>query len=138
MGLSFSSVTMRWASFGPTPWARPTWALSSRANGRGELGRRQHVEHAQRRLRPDALDVLQGHEGAALVAGQEPIEPDAGLLAPLRLHVQQGLVAQGRQVTQGAAATAHDIADAANVDQGVLLANLGDQSAQPADHAAVP
>ena len=31
IGLSFSSVTMRWASFGPTPWARATMALSSRA-----------------------------------------------------------------------------------------------------------
>ena len=36
---------------------------------RGQFGRRQHVEHAQRRLRPDALNVLQGHEGAAFVAG---------------------------------------------------------------------
>ena len=54
---------------------------------------RQHVEHRQRRLGPDALDGLQHHEGAALVAVEEAVERHAGLLAPLGLDVQQRLVA---------------------------------------------
>jgi hypothetical protein len=103
-------------------------------HGAGQLGRRQHVEHRQRRLRADALDGLQRHEGAALVARLEAVERQAGLLAPLGLDVQHGLAAHLRQARQGARAAADHIAHAGHVDQRVLLADLGHDPAQPADH----
>src|SRR5690606_34205124 len=96
----------------------------------------EHVEDGQRRLRPHALDLLQGHEGAALVAGGEAVEPGAERLRPLGLHVQHRLVARRRQPRKGARPAADDIADAGHVDQRLLLADLGHQAAQPTDHAA--
>jgi hypothetical protein len=103
-------------------------------HGGGEVAGRQDVEHGQRRLGADALDGPQGHEGVAVVAGQEAVEHHAGLLAPLGLDVQHRLAADLRQPAQRARAAAHDVADAGHVDQRVLLADFGDDAPEAADH----
>ena len=69
IGLSFSSATMRSASFGPDAVGPRHRRLVARAAPRRPARRRQHIQHRQRRLGPDALDVLQGDEGARAPRG---------------------------------------------------------------------
>ena len=64
--------------------------------------------------------------------------PVAGQLQPLALDVQQDFVADGRTAGQGAGAGAHHIADPADIDQHLVLARLGQDSPQAADHATCP
>src|SRR5690606_10281532 len=94
--------------------------------------------HRQRRLRADALDGAQGDEGAALAPIEEPVEDGAGLFAPVAFDVQHRLVADRRQAAEGARSAADQIADAADVDQRLLLGDLGHHAAWPADDATAP
>ena len=138
IGLSFSSVTMRWASLGPTPWARPTAALSSRATAWASSAGASTSSTASAALGPTPWMASSRDEGVALLAGQEAVEPHAGGLGPLGLDVQQRLLARRRQALERARSAADHIADAADVDQRVLLAGLGHGPAQAADHADGP
>ena len=55
--LSFSSETMRWASFGPTPGPRATEALSPVAMAVASAAGIEHGQDAERHLGADALDA---------------------------------------------------------------------------------
>jgi len=127
IGLSFSSVTM-----GPGDGG-----LVAALGGGGELCGGQDVEHGQRRLRPDALDGFQHHEGPALIAVEEAVEGHSRLLPPLAFDLQGGGLARAGQASERARAAAHHIADAGHVDQRLFLADLGHDAPKPADHEAV-
>src|SRR5690606_37044200 len=105
-------------------------------DGGGQLGGRQHVQHAQRRLRPHALNGLQEGEDLALVAGQETIEARPLILAPLAVNEQGGLVARRRQAAQRPRPAGRDITHPSAVDQAFRLADLGQNTPQTTDHAA--
>ncbi len=86
--LSFSSVTMRCASFGPTPGARVSDRLVLRRDRLRQLVRRQHAEDRQRHPRADALHGRQQAEPVALGRVGEAVEVDR-VLAHMRLDQQR-------------------------------------------------
>ncbi len=137
-GLSFSSVTMRRASLGPTPDGAADGGLVLAGHG-GWPAPRAAARPAppSGRLGPHALDRLQQHEGACGRRGCGSRRAAVPASRRLALDVQHHLVAHARAgAAERARAASDDIADAHDVDQGLFLADLGDGAAQAADHAA--
>ncbi len=119
--MSFSSVTMRSATFGPTPGVRATARLVAHGDGGGEIGGLERAEHGQRHLGADALHGLQQPEPFALDVGEKAEQPDL-VLAHMRLDRQRDRLARRRQRLQRARRAMHHIADAADVDDDEILA----------------
>ena len=69
--MSFNSVTMRSATFGPTPGVRDTAALSRSAIAFASSAGGSVREHGQRDLGADALHGLQQAKPFALGVGAE-------------------------------------------------------------------
>ncbi len=84
IGLSFSSVTMRWASLGPTPLARGRRRPCRRARTRRPARPGASTSSTpSAALGPTPWIVLQRDEGAPLLAAEEAVEAQARLLRPL-------------------------------------------------------
>ena len=113
--LSFSSWTMRWASLGPTPWARAIIAVSPLATARWTLVDRERREDGERDPGADALDRGQQAEPVALGGGGEADQPDR-ILGDQHLGVQHDLLADRAERGEGAARGGDEIADAVDVD----------------------
>jgi hypothetical protein len=108
---SLSSVTMRWASFGPTPGVRATWARSAWA----------------------ILHCHQGPKPASLGGGGEAVQPDH-VLAHMGLDEEARRLAGLRQRRERARRAHHEIADPTDIEDDMILAELLDEAFQFADH----
>ena len=125
---------MRSATFGPTPGVRATAALSRSAIALASSDGGSVPEHGQRDLGADALHGLQQAKPFALVIAAEAEQLDL-ILAHIGLDRQhRGLAGRGQRL-QRARGAMHLIADAADVEDHVILAVGIDQAFQLADHA---
>src|SRR5690606_20598193 len=100
----------------------------------GELQRRQHRQDRQGAARADALHRGQQAEPVPLGGFQEAIEVDV-LLADVGFDQQARRAARRRQHAECPARAEHQIADAADVENKVLLTDAVDAAGQLADHA---
>ena len=133
--MSFSSVTMRSATFGPTPGARAHRRLVAHGDGAGEIGDLQRAEHRQRDLRADALHRLQQAEPFALHVAGKAEQLDL-VLAHIGLDRERGGFALRRQRLQRTRRAMHLIADAADVEDDIIGAVALDDALELADHDA--
>ena len=125
---------MRSATFGPTPGVRADRRLVAQRDGVGQIRRRQCPEHRQRHLGADALHRLQQPEPFALDIAAEAEQLDL-VLADIGLDRKHRGLARRRQRLQRSRRTMHLIADAADIEDDVVLAVAVDQAFQFADHA---
>ena len=126
---------MRSATFGPTPGARATIALSRIAIAVASSAGLQRREHRERDLGADALHGLQQAEPLALEVADEAEQPDL-VLAHMRLDRERHRLALRRQRLQRARRAVHHVADAVHVDDDEVLAVAVDDALELADHRA--
>ena len=134
--LSLSSLTMRWASLGPTPWARRDHRLVAAHHRALQLVRSERRQDGERHPRADALDRGQQPEPVAFVGGGETDQPDR-IVGHLHLGVQHHLAADRAERGQRPGRGEDQIADALHVDHGMVGAEAVEQAAQLRDHAAL-
>ena len=99
--LSFSSLTMRWPSLGPTPSAVVSAALSCAAIAVGKALGREHAQDRERELRADALHGRQQAKPLALGLVGETIEVDV-ILANMGLDEKPRRLAPPRRLAERA------------------------------------
>ena len=104
-------MTMRSATFGPTPGARLIVALSPQRDGGGEIAGLERRQHRERDLGADALHGLQQPEPFALDVAEKAEQPDL-VLAHMGLDRERRRLARRRQRLQRARRAMHQIADA--------------------------
>src|SRR5260221_38708 len=99
--------------------------------GAHELLGRQAREDRERDARPDALDVEQRLEEAALVGVGEAVETQGLVLDEVRVNVELHLASErhGRQHAEGGLAHEHVVADARDLDDDGLARVLHELAA---------
>ena len=100
-----------------------------------QLVRAEHREDRQRDPGADPLHRLEQAEPAALGAAAKAVQRDA-VVAHLGLDQQVHRLARARQRGERARRARHQIADAADVDHGVVLTQRIERAAQARDHPA--
>ena len=95
--------------------------------------RRLRTQQRERHLRANALNGLQQAEPLALLAACEAEQLDR-IFAHLRFDVERRALACHRQVRQNPRRAVHDITNAADIDDGEILANLVNDTRELSDH----
>src|SRR6185437_7417809 len=109
--------------------------LVARLDRRRKLGRLERAEHGERHLGADALYRLQDAEPFALGVAGKAEQLDL-VLAHIGLDRQRRRLARRRQRLQRARRAVHQIADAVDVEDDVVLAVRVDDALELADHRA--
>ena len=133
--LSFSSLTMRWASLGPTPWARAIIALSPLATARwsSSMVSAERMASATRAPTPwTEVSSRNQSRSAAVAKPTSRIESSATSISVWSTTSSPIAPSDG----EGAGRGGDQIADAVHVDHGVVGAEAVEQPAQLRDHAA--
>ena len=115
--LPASSLTMRWASLGPTPLARATIALSPRETAAASSAGIEHRQDRQRDAAADALDAGQLAERLALAGRAEAEQGPADPRAPAARSGCMTSPPTGPSASSVRAAGLHLIADALDIDR---------------------
>ena len=135
--LSFSSLTMRWASFGPTPSARVSAALSCATIAVASASGASAPRIASASLRADALHRRQQAEPVALGLVGEAVEMDV-VLAHMGLDQEPQRLAARRQPRQRARRAEDEIADAVDVEHDAVGAGLIDDRRRASRSSRAP
>ena len=124
--LPASSLTMRWASLGPTPLARATIALSPWAMAvASSAGSR--VERMASATRPPTPWTLVSWRNASRSPAEPKREQGHAVLAHLEFGEQHDLAADRADRVERAAAGEHGIADARDIEHGAVGGSFGEE-----------
>src|SRR5512141_223329 len=100
------------------------------------LGQRQAGEHGERDLRPDPGDGDEPLEDVLLLRRREAEELER-VLAHVGVHVEDGLLARGRQRRERAERDRELVADPVDVEDEPVRLQVEDRPRQARDHAAM-
>jgi hypothetical protein len=127
---------MRSATFLPTPGARATMAMSRSATALARSEGDSVDSTASETLAPTPCTPCKQPEPLALKMRAEAVEPDH-VLAHIGLDEERGRLARAAQRGKRPGRAVGDIADPADIDDAVVLADLVDDALEFADHGWV-